>query len=382
MCPLAFRKRLAIEKRKEIYCMSTSIYEVRRKQLAAVLKAQGMDIAIFTPSTDYRYLTGSSRQASQRVTALIITPERSALLLPVFEAENETGLQRELEFITYTDQEDPISLLSDLLPASGFVAIGREMRAGLLLTLQNRFSKLLWCDADSLLVPIRRVKDVLEIETIETAQHMAEQALARLITEPLIGKTERQIASRLMELRLEEGFDAVSAGIVASGPNTALPHHVNGDRILKKGDILMFDIGGTYKGYRADFTRTFAVGKIPEGFSEIYYIVLKAYLAGKAAAKAGIPACQVDTAARQVIEEAGYGSFFPHRLGHGIGLDVHEEPFISSANSIPLKEGNVFSCEPGIYLPGHFGVRIEDLLVLEKHGARSLNTLSKELLVI
>lgn len=211
---------------------------------------------------------------------------------------------------------------------------------------------------------------------------MAERALSRLLQEPLVGRTEREIASRLAELQLEEGFDAVGPGIIASGPNTANPHHVNGDRTVSEGDALMFDIGGTYRGYHADFTRTYAVGHAPDGFREIYEIVLAAHFAGKEAATAGMPAAEADRAARQVIESAGYGPFFTHRLGHGIGLDVHEAPFITSQSQTPLENGSVFSCEPGIYLPGRFGIRIEDLLVMENGHARSLNDLTKDLQII
>jgi len=359
-----------------------TIYEKRRARLLESMKSHGVQAAVFTPSTDYRYLTGSKKQPGQRVTALALTPERTMLMLPGFEAGNEKELAREMELVPYTDLDDPAKLLASLLPADGTTAVGHDIRAGFLLALQSRLPQIQWRSADFLLTPIRRKKDAEEIRIIETAQHMAERALSRLVAQPLVGKTEQEIASILKKLRLEEGFDAVGDGIVASGPNTALPHHVNGSRTLQEGDVLMFDIGGTYEGYHADFTRTFAVGKIPEGFAEIYQIVLEAHLAGKAAAKAGVPAAQVDQAARQVIEKRGYGPCFTHRLGHGIGLDIHEEPFITAASQLPLETGNVFSCEPGIYLPGRFGVRIEDLLVLEEDGVRSLNELGKELRVI
>lgn len=359
-----------------------SIFENRRRNFMTAMENAGICASVFTPSTDYRYLTGSSRQTAQRIVALFISPRRTALLIPDFEREQETLLADELELIPYSDLDDAAELFSVLLPDKGCIAVGSETRAGFLIQLQNRSRQLSWCCADPFLAPLRRRKDPDEIRLIETAQGMAERALSRLLREPLMGKTEREIASRLMDLRLEEGFDSVGSGIVASGSHTASPHSVNGERKLAKGDVLMFDIGGLYRGYRADFTRTFALGAVPDGFSQIYQIVLEAHLAGKKAACAGIPASEVDHAARQVIEKAGYGAFFTHRLGHGIGLDIHEAPFITGNNPQPLEIGNVFSCEPGIYLPGRFGVRIEDLLVIGKDGARSLNTLSKELRVI
>ena len=359
-----------------------TIFEKRRKKLLLAMEEAGISAAVFSPSTDYFYLTGSSRQPSQREAVLIVSPERTALMLPAFEAGNEPELSHQLELIPYSDLDDWVKLFSRLLPQKGCIAAGSEMRAKFLLALQQENAGLSWCCADILTGSLRRKKDIEEIQIVETAQHMAEHSLSRLLKESLVGKSEREIASRLMKLRLEEGFDSVGSGIVASGPNTALPHHINGDRRVRKGDILMFDVGGLYRGYHADFTRTFAVGAVPDDFAHVYQSVLDAHLAGKKAVCACVPASEVDRAARQVIEKAGYGPYFPHRLGHGIGLDIHEPPFITETNIQPLEIGNIFSCEPGIYLPGRFGVRIEDLLVLEENGPRSLNSLSKELWVI
>ncbi len=358
------------------------LFEKRRQNLKNSMLHQQIDASIFTPSTDYFYLTGSHKQPAQRISALILTHDHSILLLPSIEADNEPHLADELEILTYTDLDSAEKIICSLLPSKGCVAIGKEMRANFLLSMQNHSPNLHWKNADVLLSPLRRKKEPEEIQIIEEAQHMAERSLVKLLSEPLIGKTECELASRLMELRLDEGFDAVGEGIIASGTNSALPHHTNGNRILSYGDVLMFDIGGTYKGYRADFTRTFAIGKIPESFSEIYHVVLHAHLAAKSAVKENIPAAEIDKIARNIIEKAGYGSYFTHRLGHGIGLDLHEEPFISSTNTLPLEIGNVFSCEPGIYIPGEFGIRIEDLLVLEENGIRSLNTLTKELTIL
>lgn len=358
------------------------IYENRRNLLFQDMKRMGVDAAVITPSSDFLYLTGSAKQEAQRPVALVITMDRALLLMPDFECGNEPALAASLELVPFCDGQDAAALLAALLPAGGCVAAGRQMRASLLLSLQALRPDVCWKNADALLTPMRRRKSAQEISIIETAQHMAERALTRLLQEPLVGRTERSIAARLRALRLEEGFDAVGSGIIASGPNTALPHHINGDRVVQPGDVLMFDIGGQYRGYRADFTRTFAVGHAPEGFHDVYETVLAAHYAGVRAAREGVPACEVDRAAREVIAGSGFGDFFTHRLGHGIGLDIHEEPFIMSANTLPLECGSVFSCEPGVYLPGRFGVRIEDLLVLESSGARSLNLLPKDLQIL
>lgn len=358
------------------------IYERRLSRLMTDMRTADTAALLLTPSPDFLYLTGSARKPAQRPVILALTPNEAALIEPGFEVGNESHRFCGIRRIPYEDGEDCTALLRPILPQSGRVAVARDMRAGLLLALQQRYPALSWQDADSLLGPMRRRKDAREIKIIEQAQHMAERALSRLLSGSLIGRTERDIAAELAKLRLDEGFDAVGSGIVASGPNTALPHHVNGERRVQAGDALMFDIGGSWQGYHADFTRTYAVGRLPEGFSDIYAIVLKAHQAGASSAVGGTRACDVDSAARQVIEHAGYGAYFTHRLGHGIGLDIHESPFIMAANTQRLEVGNVFSCEPGIYLPGRFGIRIEDLLALEPDGTRSLNTLSKELTIL
>ncbi len=357
-------------------------YPSRLDNLQAAMAAFQTDVVLIPPSSDYRYFTSSPKQSSQRPVVLTITGESASVLMPIFECENEPDLAEHFSLIPYSDSDDPISVLAAHLPENGRAAVCPEMKAGLLLALRQRCPNLAFSDAAPLLEPLRRKKDTYEIEILKTAQRMAERALSRLLSESPVGKTEKQLAARLMQLRLEEGFDAVGSGIVASGENTALAHHVNSDRIVRKGDALMFDIGGTYQGYHADFTRTFSIGQPAEDFKTVYNIVLEAHLAGVRAAKPGEKACDVDCAAREVIQRAGYGSFFTHRLGHGIGLDVHEPPFISAISPLSLEPGNVFSCEPGIYLPGRFGIRIEDLLVMGENGIQSLNTLSKELTIL
>lgn len=359
------------------------VFQNRRQLLMKQMQKQGISALILTPSTDFLYLTGLNKKPAQRITALVLTASRAFLLMPGFEQESVEGKFNDILPVCYKDGQDVLSLLCSLLPCRGqFAAIGKEMQAQLLLAIQEKRPDLHYVNADQLLAPMRRQKSAEEITILETAQRMAEHGLTRLLETSLVGKSEREVSRQLMQLRLEEGFDSVGEGIIASGENTASPHHINSDRIIRPGDVLMFDIGGTYKGYHADFTRTFIVEKAPAEFENIYSIVLEAFFAGQSAAVIGRPAAAVDHAARSVIEKAGYGDYFTHRLGHGIGLDGHEPPFISADSSLPLESGNVFSCEPGIYLPGRFGVRIEDLLVLEENGARSINTLSKNLRIL
>lgn len=359
------------------------VFQNRRQFLITQMQKQGLNALILTPSADFLYLTGLNKKPAQRITALILTASCTFLLTPIFEQENIAGKLSDIRPVFYKDGQDVLSVLCSLLSARGqSIAIGKEMQAQLLLAIQKKRPDLYFVNADLLLAPMRLKKSADEIAILETAQAMAENSLTKLLKNSLIGRSESQISRQLMQLRLEEGFDSVGEGIIASGENTASAHHINSHRIIRSGDVVMFDIGGTYMGYHADFTRTFVIDKAPAEFENIYSVVLEAFFAGQHAAVVGNTASSVDRAARDVIDKAGYANYFPHRLGHGIGLDGHEPPFISSDSQLPLESGNVFSCEPGIYLPGRFGVRIEDLLVLEETGARSINTLSKTLQIL
>jgi D-alanyl-D-alanine dipeptidase len=196
------------------------------------------------------------------------------------------------------------------------------------------------------------------------------------------GRTEREVARDLAALTLEEGHDAAEFTIVASGPNGASPHHHPGDRVIEAGDLVVCDFGGRLSGYNSDSTRTFAVGEPSWRQVEVHQIVKAANEAGRSAIAPGVPCQEIDRAARKVVEDAGYGEFFVHRTGHGIGLEVHEHPYMVEGNSTELEPGMTFSVEPGIYLPGEFGVRIEDIVVSTDEGHESLNASSRELVQV
>ncbi len=365
----------------------STIYRERIAALRSQMEKQGISVLFLTPSSDLLYTTGYAKGPTDRPAALALTQSRSYFLCPVLEKKDLKNISPDLaEPIFYSDEEDPFIRLKSLRllsqPLKQTAAIGGMAKSAFLLRLMELFPDACWKNADCLLSPLRSVKVPCEIRIIREAQSKAERALSRLLASGLEGKTCRMLSRELMELRLDEGFDSVGAGLIACGPESASPHPQLTDRIIRNGDSVMFDIGGTYKGYHADMTRTFAVGRASSEFREAYEIVLQAHLAARQMAREGVPACRMDEAARDVITAAGYGAYFTHRLGHGIGLDIHEPPYADAKAALPLMAGNVLSDEPGIYLPGKFGIRIEDLLVITKDGCQTLNSMPKSLCIV
>jgi len=248
------------------------------------------------------------------------------------------------------------------------------------------YRKALSCElvpATQLLWDLRMVKDPEELEAMEAAQRIAERALEEILNEIRPGVTEKELAARLQYLMLHYGASDMSFDpIVVSGPNGSLPHGVPSEKEVQAGEFVTMDFGCVYGGYCSDMTRTVAVGYVTEEMEQVYQTVLAAQLAGIGAAKAGITGKEVDGAARKIIEQAGYGPYFGHSFGHGVGVEIHETPNASPMNEKPLPAGAVISAEPGIYLPGKLGVRIEDVIYLTEDGCRNLTRAKKELLIL
>ena len=237
--------------------------------------------------------------------------------------------------------------------------------------------------ASAFLRELRAQKDPEELERLERAQRIAEQALGQILTEIRPGVTEKEIAARLQYLMLHFGAEKMSFDpIVASGPNGSMPHAVPTERKIRPGEFVTMDFGCVYKGYCSDMTRTVCVGRPTEEMERVYGVVLAAQLAGIAAARAGATGAEIDGAAREVIRQAGYGEYFGHAFGHGVGAEIHESPNATPGNEKPLPVGSVISAEPGIYLPGRFGVRIEDLVVVTPDGCSLLNHAPKALTIL
>ncbi|HXF72735.1 MAG TPA: Xaa-Pro peptidase family protein [Actinomycetota bacterium] len=345
-------------------------------------RQEGLAAILVAPSPDYRYLTGYEPPPLERLTLLVVrAAAEPVLLVPALEAPlaRASPVGGAVEVVTWLDGEDPYEAAARLLPREGTLAVGDRTWAAHLLGLQAAIPGARFVRASPVLAPLRAVKDPEELELLGRAARGADEAFHRLLGGRLEGRSEEEVAGELAELLLAAGHDQVAFTIVASGPNGASPHHEPGGRRIRAGDAVVLDFGGRVGGYCSDITRTVAVGAPPPGLPEVHEVVREAQEAAFRAVRPGVPAEEVDAAARRVIEAAGYGDRFIHRTGHGIGLEEHEEPYIVAGNTEPLRVGHCFSIEPGIYLPGEFGVRIEDIVTVTPEGAQRLNHAPREL---
>lgn len=358
-------------------------YTSRWNRARELLLKHEIDAMVISPSQDLEYFTGLKPKYMGWTAFFIVTKDHFYFVV--------SGVERQMymktiagnaECIGWNRGESRISKVVDVIKDCSRVAIGTNLPAGYLLELQASLPDTDWENASQIMDQLRVVKDPQEIEILREAQQKAEAALYRVFGEGIEGLTEHQVSDKIMRYRMQLGFDSCGAGIVAAGPGTAEPHHFNSDRVIQDGDVVMVDIGGIYKGYSADITRTVVVNRVPDGFQEIYDLCLAAHLAAVEGAYPNMPCEEMDQLARKVISDGGYGQFYDHSLGHGTGLSLHELPTINTGISAPIAVGTVFTVEPGIYLEGKYGVRIEDLLVMTDHGAESFNLSSKELTIV
>ena len=291
------------------------------------------------------------------------------------------------EVVLTSRERSHLALARDFLAARGLKRVGFESAAvsvALHRRWQESFPK--WCElipAQELLDGLRVSKDEEEIAAMLQAQKITDAAFGEILNYIRPGLTEQEVAARLVYELLRRGARKVSFDpIVAAGANGSMPHAVPGETVIQKGMFVTMDFGCVYDGYCSDMTRTVAVGQPTQEMERVYETVLAAQKAGIAAARAGMPGRELDAAAREVIEEAGYGDYFTHSFGHSLGLEIHESPNASPSETRPLPAGTVISAEPGIYLPGRFGVRIEDVLVLEEGGCRDIAQSPKNLIVL
>lgn len=330
----------------------------------------GLDGLLLSVGNDLPYLTGYEAPPLERLTMLVLTADDAVLVVPELEAPRVPAGPFDVR--PWGELEDPIGITAGLA-ASGRFGIGDQTWARFLLDLQERTGGATFTSATPVMSALRIRKEPAEVELLRAAAEATDRVATRLAETRMSGRSERALAHLVGAWTLEEGHDVAGFGIVASGPNGASPHHEPGDRIIEEGDLVIIDFGGRIGGYCSDMTRTFAVGQPDSRQREIHSIVEAAQRAAVEAVRPGAIAAEIDGAARRVITEAGYGEWFIHRTGHGIGLDVHEEPYIIESNPNPVEAGMAFSIEPGIYLPGELGVRIEDIVVVAGDGVDPLN---------
>ena len=353
------------------------------KKIAGVLEAHGLDAVLLTCEANRFYASGFHSSGTDGVA--IVTRNRSYYFTDSRYTEAAARYVQGAE-IRQTDREHPYSaLINEVIEKEHITRMGYEdeyMTAADF----RRFSEKLHCElvpATELLWTLRAVKDQAELECMIQAQRIAEKALADILGEIRPGVTEKEIAALLLYKMLHYGAEDKSFDpIVVSGPNGSLPHGIPGDRKVEPGSFITMDFGCKYGGYCSDMTRTVAVGEPTQEMRKVYDTVLRAQRAGIAATRAGVPGKQIDAAARKVIEEAGYGPYFGHGYGHSVGIEIHESPNANTADETPMPVGAAVSAEPGIYLPGRFGVRIEDVVVMTEDGCEILTKSPKELIIL
>jgi Xaa-Pro aminopeptidase len=376
------------------YTISAARYAARLQGSQAALVEAGASALLVGVGPELEWLTGYAAHGGERLNLLIIPAVGPGhYVSPRLEAPAALaapGLaDGAVELLTWEETDDPFGLVPAAVSADGErrFLVSDGLRAAFVLGLQDVLPGASWGVASSVLAPMRRIKDSEEIALLRAAAVAADEAMERVITGPLIGRTEADVAKDVREALVDAGHDTADFWIVASGPSSASPHHEPGDRVIGASEPVLFDIGGRRAGYYSDISRTIWIaaedGSEPDPeFRAIYELTAAGQAAARAAVRPGISFDALDAAAREVISAGGHGDHFIHRLGHGIGLEVHEEPYAVSGNDELTVAGNTFSCEPGIYLEGRYGVRIEDAMLCTADGGEALNQAPRQLRVV
>ena len=371
---------------------SCETFTARLARTRDATRVAGLDALLITPSPDLRYLLGVAGASHERLTCLVLPADGDpVLVVPALERPGLDGtpvLELGLEIAEWTDGQDPYALVAAVLRRSRSLVtragVGDAMPAAHVLALRDALPACQQKLASTVLAQLRMRKDSAEIAALTVAGEAIDRVHARMGEWLRVGRTEAQVGADVAAAIVEEGHTSAAFVIVGSGPNGASPHHDVSARVLAPGDVVVVDIGGpTPEGYFSDCTRTYSLGDPADTDADLAYAVLQsAQNAAVAAVGPGVTAEEVDAAARVPITEAGFGQQFIHRTGHGIGLDVHEQPYIVAGNDLVLELGMAFSIEPGIYFRGHWGARIEDIVVVTESGVTRLNQRPRDLAVL
>ncbi|WP_209476591.1 M24 family metallopeptidase [Thermococcus stetteri] len=356
---------------------------MRIEKLAALMEERGFNGALISPGANFYYLTGLHiHEAGERLTVLAVNPDGEYHILAPSLYQN---VIKDFPVTFWRDGENPYSKLGAIMKELGIggkVLVENTMRAGWLIGIFHSGNRFDPYPLSMLMRELRMRKDGEELRLMQKAAEVADRVFEEILSWDIVGMTEKELALKI-ELRIRELSDGISfEPIVASGENGANPHHAPGDRKIRKGDMVILDYGAKWKGYCSDITRTIAIGKPNEKLVEIYETVREAQENAFQRVREGIKAREVDRAARETIEKAGYGEYFTHRTGHGLGLDVHEEPYIGPDGEVVLERGMTFTIEPGIYVPGLGGVRIEDDVVVVGDKGERLTKADRELIIL
>ncbi|MEX0286168.1 MAG: M24 family metallopeptidase [Paracoccaceae bacterium] len=353
--------------------------------LRAKMADEGVDLVALGPGAHLEWLTGMHPHADERPLIFCLTATHAGFVMPSLETESARR-QTDLPFFEWSDAEGPAQALENLLEAGGAgaarsIVLDETMRADHAALVQDRLMNAKRQFCESTLGALRARKTPEEYAVLKANAQIADTAMQAAWDAMRPGMTELEVAEVVRGAFKDHDAKPLFS-IIGAGGNGAMPHHQTGDTVLKSGDAVVMDIGGGRDGFSSDMTRMAVLGTPPEGYEEIHAIVEAAVQAAMEVARPGVRAHVLDDAARQVITDAGYGDYFMHRLGHGMGVEVHEPPYISGSSQSILDEGMVFSIEPGIYLPGRFGLRLEDIVILRADGPEILSGLSRDLRII
>ncbi|MDQ4069434.1 MAG: Xaa-Pro peptidase family protein [Actinomycetota bacterium] len=350
------------------------------------MRTLNVDTLLLSVGADLPWLTGYTAMPLERLTMLVLPQAGEAVLVvPRLEAPRVEPQPELFSIRPWGETENPVEVVTGIVGRTRRrLAISDRTWATFLLALQTELPRATWVTASRVTGPLRAVKDDEEVAALRRAAAAADRVATDLVTGqiPLVGRTEAEVSRELGERLREEGHEAVNFAIVGTGPNSASPHHDPGPRVIQAGEAVVCDFGGTLDGYCSDITRTVFTGDPPAEFRDLYAVLAGAQAAAVDAARVGTPCHDVDAGARGLIDDAGYGPYFIHRTGHGIGLEEHEDPYLVSGNREPLAAGHAFSVEPGIYLAGRWGARIEDIVVATEAGPDPLNRADHALAVV
>jgi Xaa-Pro aminopeptidase len=359
------------------------MHATRMERARARMGELGVDALCVSVGPDLPYLTGYAALPLERLTMLVVPRhEEAVLVVPELEAPRVVDRPEVFTVRPWSETEDPVQLVADRVRGAGVVAIGDQTWARFVLALEASLPEAQFVPANRVTAPLRVVKDAAEVAALQRAASAVDEIAASLRERPFGGRSERDVAREVVERMLDQGHERANFAIVASGPNGASPHHEPADRVIEAGDVIVCDFGGTMDGYCSDITRMYAVGVPAAEVRDDYEILAEAQEAAVRSATVGTRCSDVDAVARRALDEAGLGEFFVHRTGHGIGMEAHEDPYLVADNARPLRAGHVFSIEPGVYLPGRFGLRLEDIVVATEDGPRRLNAAPRDLAIV
>ncbi len=360
-------------------------YASRIARVRARMSEIGIDALLLSVGPDLPYFTGYEAMPLERLTMLVLPRTGDIqLVVPRLEAPRVERRPELFQIVTWEETDDPVAIVAGMIRRSARrVAIGDHTWARFLLDLQHAVPSCVFSRATDVVGPVRMIKDDDEIAALTRAAHAVDAVAHDMRSVSFAGRTELEVHRELVERMLAAGHQRSNFAIVAAGANAASAHHEpTARRTIAAGDIVLCDFGGTMDGYCSDITRMFHVGEPPGEVTDVYAVLVEAQEAGVRAATVGVECLEVDAAARSVIAAAGFGEFFVHRVGHGIGTEAHEEPYMVAGNTQLLEAGHAFSVEPGIYFPDRFGMRLEDIVVATPEGPLRLNDAPRDIAIV